>query len=125
MIKLDYGYIAAMHTIVVTETGGSLSIRDNDLLLSAIGNVYSGFGSKEYYPTLEEKAARLGYNLIKNHAFVDGNKRIGVLAMMVFLLVNGKSIMASNNDIVYIGLGVASGEIGYEKLLEWVREHCD
>ena len=77
----------------------------------------------EFYPSKEEKAARLGYNLISNHAFVDGNKRIGMYVMLTFLEVNGIRVDCTNADVIHAGLSVADGSMDYEGLLEWVREH--
>ena len=77
----------------------------------------------EFYPTKEEKAARLGYNLISNHAFVDGNKRIGMYVMLTFLEVNGIRVDCTNADVIHAGLSVADGSMDYEGLLEWVKEH--
>ena len=77
----------------------------------------------EFYPTKEEKAARLGYSLISNHAFVDGNKRIGMYIMLTFLEVNGIHMDCTNEDVVHAGLSVAAGTMDYEGLLAWVREH--
>ena len=81
------------------------------------------FGGVELYPTKEEKGARLGYSLISNHAFVDGNKRIGMYIMLTFLEVNGIRLDCTNEDIVEAGLGVASGKMSYEELLAWVKSH--
>ena len=75
------------------------------------------------YPTKEEKGARLGYTLISNHAFVDGNKRIGMYVMLTFLEVNGIRMDCTNEDVIFAGLSVASGSMNYEQLLTWVREH--
>ena len=86
-------------------------------------NVFSGFGGQEFYPTKEEKGARLGYALISNHAFVDGNKRIGMYVMLTFLEVNGIQLDCANDEVVEVGLAVASGAMDYEALLAWVRAH--
>ena len=86
-------------------------------------NAFAGFGDVEFYPTKEEKAARLGYELISNHAFVDGNKRIGMYVMLTFLEVNGIRLECTNEDIVKAGLGVASGAMSAQDLLDWIQEH--
>lgn len=75
------------------------------------------------YPSKEEKGARIGYTLISNHAFVDGNKRIGMYIMLTFLEVNGIRLDCTNEEIIAVGLGVASGEMDYDALLQWVRDH--
>ena len=75
------------------------------------------------FPSLQQKAARLGFGLIQNHPFVDGNKRIGMYIMLTFLEVNGIRWDCTNEDVVEAGLGVASGKISYEELLAWVKSH--
>ena len=75
------------------------------------------------YPTKEEKGARLGYALISNHAFVDGNKRIGTYIMLTFLEMNGIRIQCTDEELVHIGLSVADGSMKYEELLQWVLDH--
>lgn len=123
MIKLTKEKALLLHQLIAEETGGSVGVRDEALLESALEGIYGGFGGEEFYPTKEEKGARLGYTLISNHAFVDGNKRIGMHIMLTFLSVNGLPVECNNDDVVRIGLGVADGSIGYEELLEWVRDH--
>ncbi|MBO7385297.1 MAG: type II toxin-antitoxin system death-on-curing family toxin [Clostridia bacterium] len=104
-------------------TGGSVGVRDEGLLDSALEGAFAGFGDREFYPSKEEKGARLGYTLISNHAFVDGNKRIGVYVMLSFLEMNGIRIRCTDEELVHVGLSVAGGSMGYEELLEWVIEH--
>ena len=123
MIKFSKEKVLLLHQLIAEETGGSIGIRDAGLLESALETALSSFGGQEFYPTKEEKGARLGYNLISNHAFVDGNKRIGVYVMLTFLEVNGIRLDCTNEDVVKIGLGVADGSMDYEALLAWVREH--
>lgn len=123
MIKISKEKVLLLHKIMAEATGGSVGLRDEALLDSALESAYAGFGKQEFYPSKEEKGARLGYALISNHAFVDGNKRIGMYVMLTFLEVNGIRMDCTNDDVVRAGLGVASGEMGYEELLAWVREH--
>ena len=78
---------------------------------------------REFYPSKEEKAAMLGFDLISNHAFLGGNKRIGMYVMMTFLEANGLTVTATNDDVVEAGLSVAAGTMKYEGLLDWVRRH--
>ena len=93
------------------------------MLDSALESAFAGFGDKEFYPSKEEKGARLGYALISNHAFVDGNKRIGMYVMLTFLEMNGIRIQCSDKDLVDAGLSVADGKMDYEGLLQWVLDH--
>lgn len=123
MIKFSKEKVLLLHQLIAEETGGSVGVRDEGLLESALETAFSSFGGQEFYPIKEEKGARLGYNLISNHAFVDGNKRIGVYVMLTFLEVNGIRLDCTNEDVVKIGLGVADGSMDYEALLAWVREH--
>ena len=80
MIKFSKEKVKLLHQLLWEESGGSLGVRDEALLDSALENAFAGFDDQEFYPTKEEKAARLGYSLISNHAFVDGNKRIGIMS---------------------------------------------
>lgn len=123
MIKFSKEKVLLLHKLIAQETGGSIGVRDEALLDSALENVFAGFGGLEFYPTKEEKGARLGYTLISNHAFVDGNKRIGMYVMLTFLEVNGIRIECTNEEVVEVGLAVASGTMDYDALLEWVRDH--
>ena len=93
------------------------------MLDSALESAFSVFGEQEFYPTKEEKGARLGYALISNHAFVDGNKRIGTYIMLTFLEMNGIRIQCTDAELVHIGLSVADGSMKYDELLQWVRDH--
>lgn len=123
MIKISVEKAKELHKIMAEETGGDPEIREEALLESAIEGLFATFGGQELYPTVEEKGARLGFTLISNHAFVDGNKRIGMYAMLVFLEVNGVAIEPSVDEVTRVGLAVASGEMKYDELLSWVREN--
>lgn len=123
MIKLSQEKVLLLHKIITEETGGDPNIRDFALLESALESAFQTFGGEELYPSKEEKGARLGYALISNHAFVDGNKRIGMYIMMVFLEVNGIRIEPSVDDVARVGLAVASGEMKYDDLLEWIIDN--
>ena len=104
-------------------TGGSVGVRDEGLLDSAIEGAFATFDGVELYPSKEEKAAKLGYSLISNHAFVDGNKRIGVYVMLSFLELNGIRIEATDEDVVALGLGAADGSMTQEDVLSWIKNH--
>lgn len=123
MIKFSKEKVKLLHQLIAQETGGSIGIRDEGLLESALDAAFSTFGGHELYPTKEEKGARLGYNLISNHAFVDGNKRIGMYVMLTFLEVNGIHMDCTNQDVATVGLAVAAGSMDYEMLLQWVKDH--
>lgn len=123
MIKFSKEKILLFHQVMAEATGGDVGVRDDALLESAIENIYATFDGIELYPSKEEKAARLGYSLISNHAFVDGNKRIGMYIMISFLELNGIKIDANNDDVVNLGLSVASGNANYDDILNWINEH--
>lgn len=123
MIKFSKEKVLLLHRFIAEETGGSIGVRDEALLESALEAAFAGFGGQEFYPTKEEKGARLGYTLISNHAFVDGNKRIGMYVMLTFLEVNGIHMECTNEEVASAGLRVADGTMTYEDLLKWVREH--
>ena len=122
MIRFSKEKVLLLHQLITEETGGDNGVRDFGLLDSALESVYQTFDGIELYPTKEEKGARLGYTLISNHAFVDGNKRIGMYVMLAFLQVNGIRIHPTNEEVARVGLAVAAGEMQYEDLLAWVKE---
>ena len=124
MIKFSKEKVILLHQLLAEETGGSVGLRDEALLDSALESAFSGFDDQEFYPTKEEKGARLGYTLISNHAFVDGNKRIGMYIMLTFLEVNGIRVDSTNEDVARVGLAVADGSLDYEDLLSWVKQHA-
>ena len=123
MIRFSKEKVLLLHRIIAEATGGSIGVRNEGLLDSALESAFSGFGDREFYPSKEEKGARLGYCLITNHAFVDGNKRIGIYVMLAFLEMNGIRIRCTDEELVHIGLSVADGSMKYEELLQWVRDH--
>ena len=123
MIKFSQEKVLLLHKIITEETGGDSNVRDIALLNSALESAFQTFDGKELYPTKEEKGARIGYALISNHAFVDGNKRIGMYVLLTFLETNGIKIHPSVDDVARVGLAVAAGEMKYEDLLEWILEN--
>ena len=123
MIKFDEEKVLLLHQLVIESTGGSYEIRDIKLLDTALSSAFQTFDDKELFPTKEEKGAKLGYSLVSNHAFVDGNKRIGLLVMLSFLEINGVHLKYTDEELIDLGIGLASDKISYEKLLEWVNKH--
>ena len=115
--------IIALHGDLIAETGGQPGLRDDGLLESAVAAPFASFGAEELYPTLRQKAARLGYGLVQNHAFVDGNKRIAAHAALTFLALNGVELEYTQEELSDIFLKLASGEAKYEDLLAWIIEH--
>lgn len=123
MKKLSKKQILMLHTQLILQTGGSEGVRDYNLLDSALETPFQSFGGNELYPTIQAKAARLGYGLIKNHCMIDGNKRIGTHAMLVFLALNGIELKYMQKELYETILDVAAGKIEYEDLLQWVLDH--
>ena len=109
MIVLTSNKILQLHQFLMQETGGLDGLRDEALLDSAVQSPLATFDGQELYPSCEEKAAKLGYTLVKNHAFIDGNKRIGVYVLTTFLDVNGVEMIYSDDDLIALGLGLADG----------------
>lgn len=123
MMLLTVEETMALHTKLIAKTGGSDGLRDRGLLESAVYSAESSFGGEDVYPTVEEKAARLMYGLVGNHAFVDGNKRIGVFVMLLTLQLNGVVIRYTQSELIDLGLGAADGAIAYPDILRWISEH--
>lgn len=123
MKKLSKKQILMLHTQLIQQTGGSEGVRDYNLRDSALETPFQSFGGDELYPTIQAKAARLGYGLIKNHSMIDGNKRIGTHAMLVFLALNGIELKYMQKELYETILDVAAGKIEYEDLLQWVLDH--
>jgi death-on-curing protein len=120
---LSLAEVLDLYSRVLVAGGGSSAIRDLGALESALAQTRATFDDVELYPTLVEKAAALGFSLIRNHPFVDGKKRIGHAALEVFLVLNGHQLDASVDDAERVILGVAAGTIGRDTLAEWIRRH--
>ena len=123
MIRFSKDKVLLLHKLIEEETGGGVGVRDEALLESALESAFASFDGVDLYPTKEEKGARLGFALISNHAFVDGNKRIGMYVMLTFLEVNGIRLDCTNEEVATVGLAVADGSMGYEALRDWVVAH--
>ena len=122
MILLTVEEISDLHVKLIERTGGSHGLRDQSLLESAVYSAMSGFGDNEAYPSVEEKAARLMFSLTNNHAFVDGNKRIGVLTMLMTLQLNNVKIKYTQTELISLGISVADGKTKYTETLDWIME---
>ena len=115
--------VLELHGLVVRQSGGIDGVRDPGSLESAIAQPQMTFDGRDLYPSLPAKAAALGFSLIRNHPFIDGNKRIGHLAMEMFLILNGHELDAGVDEQERIILGLAAGELSREELVEWVRSN--
>lgn len=125
MKVLSKQQILLLHSMLTAKSGGMDGLRDEGLLESAINAPFQTFGGQELYPTVTEKAARLGYGLIHNHPFIDGNKRIGTHAMLVFLDINNITLSYQDDDLIAVILRVASGDMEDSQLLEWLNAHIE
>lgn len=112
-----------VHMRLIVETGGGAGVRDLDLLASAVGRPQASFDGQDLYPTIFDKAAALLDSFVRNHPFVDGNKRVGITAAGLFLRRNGYRLTASNTDLELFTLQVARSEIAAEASADWLRKH--
>ena len=123
MIRLSKSQVLLLHEQLVAETGGSPGLRDEGMLDSALNAPFQTFGGEDVYPSLQQKAAHLCFGLVKNHPFVDGNKRIGAHVMLVFLALNGIELQYTQTELSDIILQLAAGTIQSSDLLNWVPTH--
>jgi death-on-curing protein len=123
MRYITIGEVLGIYKRVMQETGGLVGIRDLGALESAIAQPYMTFGGNELYPSLVEKAAALGFSLIQNHPFTDGNKRTGHAVMESFLGLNDYEINANTDEQVEIILSLALGKLNRNEFTEWLSKH--
>ena len=125
MNYLTVEQVLFIHMRLIAETGGSSGLRDLALLESAVARPQATFGGEDLYPDLFAKAAALLDSLIRNHPFVDGNKRVGITATGLFLRRNGQRLTASNTDLEQFTLQVARSELAVEEIAVWLHSHSD
>ena len=123
MRRLSSEQVLELHDALLREFGGTAGVRDQGLLDSALNTPFATFGGKYLSPSLQAKAAQLGFGLVSNHPFVDGNKRTGAHVMLVFLAINGVDLNYTEEELIDVVLQVASGNINAQELLEWILEH--
>ena len=123
MIRITKKQVLMLHKQLIDEYGGSHGVRDEDLLESALETPFQSFGDEELYPSVQAKAARLCYGLVKNHSMVDGNKRIGAHVMLVFLALNGRELEYTQKELSDVILEIAAGSKECDDLLQWIIEH--
>lgn len=123
MIKMTKEQILLLHTQLIETTGGSNGIRDVGLLESALESPFQSFDGEELYPSIQAKAARLCYGLVKNHAMVDGNKRLRCHVMLVFLALNGYEMEYIQKELSDLILDVVADRKRYEDILQWLLVH--
>ena len=117
--------ILRLHDLSIINYGGSQGIRDQGLMESAKARPYQTFGGKDLYPTVLEKAAALAESIIINHPFIDGNKRTGLLAMLLILEIGNFKITASNDDTYNFTIEISTGEIKFEEIVLWLKNNTE
>jgi death-on-curing protein len=115
--------VLSLHADQIARYGGSPLVRDVGLLESAVATPSATFGGELLHPSLEEQAAAYLFHLLKNHPFVDGNKRTGLVAMLAFLGLNGRQLHAPDDDLTDLVLGVAEGRVTKSEVAVFVRRH--
>ena len=123
MKRLTKEQVLTLHRELTRETGGADGLRDEGLLDSALNAPFQSYEGVDAFPSIQQKAARLGYGLVKNHSFVDGNKRIGAHAMLVFLMLNGIDLDYTQEELSDLILQVAAGESSFEDMVKWIVDH--
>lgn len=123
MITLDVEQVIYLHEKLIKRTGGEDGLRDKGILESALFHAYATFDGEDLYPTIEEKAARQMFALISNHPFMDGNKRIGVFIMLIFLEMNQIKLKYTQEELIKLALHTASGKIDANHILAWIESH--
>lgn len=116
-------HILLLHQKMIKRSGGAHGVRDIGLIDSAIARASAAFGDAEAYPDVLSKAAVMGCGLAQNHGFVDGNKRIGMAAMLLILRRNGIMLTYGQTELIDLGLSVAQGTADVAEVLEWIRAH--
>jgi death on curing protein len=120
---LSLGEVLELHRMILRQSGGMSGLRDSDALESALAQPHMTFGGEDLYPSLAEKAASLGFSLIMNHPFLDGNKRIGHAVMETFLVLNGYEVQATTDEQEEIVLRLAAGQLDRATFTDWLRSH--
>lgn len=113
-----------IHSRLIDETGGAHAVRDLGMLLSALGRPQATFQGKDLYPDLFSKSAALMDSLVRNHPFVDGNKRTAITSSSLFLLVNGYRLEVENNELVRFSVACAQSQLSLEEIAAWFKKYC-
>ena len=114
-----------IHARLINETGGIHGVRDLNLLLSALGRPRASFDNEDLYPDIFSKAAALVDSLIRNHPFIDGNKRTGITAAGLFLHRNGYRLTASNTELETFALEAAKSAFSIQQITNWFYKHTE
>ena len=125
MKHLSPHQVLFLHARLIEETGGSHGVRDMGLLLSALGRSQATFEGGDLHPTICQKAAALSDSMINNHPFVDGNKRTGIGAAVLFLSLNGYVLTASNQELLNLTMEIAQKKTAIETIANWFERHSN
>ena len=123
MTNLTVEEILRLHQKLLNATGGLPGMRELSLLESAVYGALQSYGEEDAYPTPERRAARLAFAITQNHPFLDGNKRTGMLVMLMTLRLNGVTLQYTQAELIHLGLSVADGSAGYDEILTWIEAH--
>lgn len=123
MKHISIAQVLQFHTKIMQATGGEDGIRDHTLLESAFYNALLTFDGKELYPSIEEKCANICFCIVKNHPFIDGNKRMGLFIMLVLLEYNNIKLTYNRTELVELGFGIADGIHNQEYIIKWIKQH--
>jgi len=123
MKHVSIAQVLQLHSKIIQATGGEDGVRDVDLLESALYNALSTFDGNELYPSIEEKCANICFCIVKNHPFIDGNKRMGLFIMLILLEYNNVFLKYDKNELVNLGLGIADGSYNQGYINKWIEQH--
>jgi death-on-curing protein len=122
--RLSLDTVISLHSELIAQSGGLDGIRDMNMLDASVHSPFHTFGGQYLYPTIQTMAAHLAFSLIKNHPFLDGNKRIGILSMLVFLEINSLPASCTDEELIALGLGLAENTIDEPDLIDWIISRC-
>ena len=123
MIRLTTDQIRRLHELMILETGGATGVRDTDLLDQSANGAFQTYEGDDLYPGLEAKASQLAHSFIRNHPFVDGNKRMGIFILLIFLESNGIGIRCVDAELIELGVGIAQNRINPKQIRDWILRH--
>ena len=123
MKYLHLRQVLYLYQQIIVQSGGSLGLRDEGLLESAVHRPQASFGGHDLYPDLFSKTAALGHSIVHNHPFIDGNKRIGYEAMRLMLRLNGFDMHASVDTAFDFVMGITAGKLTEQAIADWLKRH--
>ncbi len=123
MRNIEVEDVLIFHKKIIEQTSGSSGIRDLGLIESALNRAVQTFDGKDLYIEIEDKISAITYSLIKNHGFVDGNKRIGVAVMVLLLRLNDIKVRFSQKELINLGFGIADGSFEENEIKQWIKKH--